>query len=185
MAVVRVSASEISACGGTLNDFIGGQLEALRTEPMDVKERAAAVLHALAEQGAENAISIYKLNGLKALIKLADVGSHNAMSSAAAACAVIISTKSEYATEAAKLGGIPPLAKVLRSATGGAQEAAAGAIASISAAAENVQDVIKAGVSRSYRTLMTVIFPACQNDATGSSHTHTGHRSSRDAPEAG
>ena len=47
MAVVRVSASEISACGGTLNDFIGGQLEALRTEPMDVKERAAAVLHPL------------------------------------------------------------------------------------------------------------------------------------------
>ena len=147
MAVVRVSASEINACGGTLHDFISGQLEAMRTEPMDVKERAAAVLHALAEQGSENAVSIYKLNGLKALIKLADVGSHNAMSSAAAACAVIISTKPEYATQAALLGGIPPLAKVLRSATGGAQEAAAGAIASISAASENVEDVIKAGVS--------------------------------------
>lgn len=144
MAVVRVSQNEIDACGG-LDSYVEGMIESIRSDPMDLKEKCAAALNALALQGQQNVVVIVRHGGLQQLIKLADVGSHNAQAHAAGACATIISTKPEYAADAARLGGITPICKVLRQSTGGAQEAAAAAIASISAAPQNVKAVIEAG----------------------------------------
>ena len=44
----RITDAEITAGGGTIDSYIAGLLEILRTSPMEEKEDAAGALHALA-----------------------------------------------------------------------------------------------------------------------------------------
>ena len=55
----RITDADIAVYGGTLSGFIEGLLEAVRTAPMEEKERAAGMLHALADQARENADTIF------------------------------------------------------------------------------------------------------------------------------
>ena len=85
MAVVRVSQNEVNAFGG-LDLFVQGMLESVRVDPMEVKVKSAAALNALALQAKDNVAVIVQNHGLKALITLADKGSHDAQAHAASAC---------------------------------------------------------------------------------------------------
>ena len=140
----RITDADIAVYGGTLSGFIEGLLEAVRTAPMEEKERAAGMLHALADQARENADTI-GTKGLKQLIELASVGSHSAQAHACGSVSIIIRTNAEFATKASKLGALDPLAAILRTGTGAAQEQAAAAVASLSSAEENQEPLMKAG----------------------------------------
>jgi hypothetical protein len=83
----RVSTGAVASSGGTLPRLIEGLLEAVRTAPMDVKERAAAALHSLAEQAKESAELIGKSDGVPSLIQLLNIGSPDAQAHAAAGIA--------------------------------------------------------------------------------------------------
>ena len=112
----RVSTADITALGLTIDKFIECQVEIIKKDPMEDKEQAVAVLHALSLQAPkENTELIARYGGLKQLISLAENGSHGAQAHAAACLAMMIQTSAELAVQAVKGGAVPPLAKVSRS----------------------------------------------------------------------
>ena len=143
--LVRVSTAAIAAAGGTVPKLIEGLLDAVRVGNMEVKERAVGALHSLSEQSKENAELIGR-DGLGLLVSLcSDDGSWTAQAHAAGAVEKLTFGSREMQLKVGRMKhGIPNLAAILRSGTGSAQEAAAGAIASISEPEENQAKLLKA-----------------------------------------
>lgn len=143
--LVRVSTAAITAAGGTLPKLIESLLESVRSGNMEVKGRAAGALHSLSEQSKEHAGLIGR-DGMGLLISLcSDDGSWTAQAHAAGAVDKLTFGNRDLQLKVGKMKhGIPNLAAVLRSGTGSAQEAAAGAIASISEPTENQTKLLKA-----------------------------------------
>ena len=93
---VRTSARAIASAGGTLPKVIEGLIEAAHANnTMDVRERAAAALHSLAEQAREPA-DIIGRDGMQPLIVLLQNGSPDAQAHAAAALRGVTKASREY-----------------------------------------------------------------------------------------
>ena len=140
----RVSEAELEQAGG-LGNYVKSLTERLRTGNMELKERSAATLSALADQLIDNARAIGKLETVRPLVSLVLDGSPVAQEHAAACLSCLARASAECQLEIINRGAITPLAAILRSGGGSAQEAAAAAFASISDHEEAQKTMMKLG----------------------------------------
>jgi len=129
----RVSDAEIEQAGG-LGDYVKELIERLRTAAMEMKEKAAATLACLADQASANAKAIGRAmpSAVPPLVNLVHSGSPIAQQHAATVLAILARTSMEFKEAILARGAITPLAAILRSGGGDAQEAAASSFANIS-----------------------------------------------------
>lgn len=93
----RISTGAIASAAGTLPRLVEGLLDACRSGTMEVRERAAAALHSLAEQAKDNADLIAKAeDGLLLLILLLETGSPDAQAHAAAALSGVTKVSKDH-----------------------------------------------------------------------------------------
>ena len=129
----------------TVEAYADELIETVRsTGPMEAKEWAAEALHALAEAGTSHAHSIAR-RGLRPLLALCDYGSHEAMTHAAGAVALIIEADPSCVDRAAKLGAVESLTRALRCGQGPLLQQAAAALGSMAALPEHTRLLLEAG----------------------------------------